>query len=149
MKFELDEILTIIEKVKKTDLESFEYQDTDTKIKIRGRKPAAAVSGIQSPSMSGQMAEIQDFPDVEEKTSGHIIEAPMVGTFYTSPAEDAEPFVQPGDTVKKGQTICIIEAMKLMNEVVSDVDGVIESVLVENESMVEFGQPLVHIRKSN
>lgn len=169
MKFELDEILTIIEKVKKTDLESFEYQDSDTKIKIRGRRSlatvigeqamAAAVNagtvggtipGVPSPAVSYGAAAIgassADVSAASQASNGFEITSPMVGTFYAAPAVDAEPFVQVGDTVKKGQTVCIVEAMKLMNEIPADVDGVVEEILVENESLVEYGQPLIRIR---
>ena len=74
-------------------------------------------------------------------------ESPMVGTFYAAPSEDAEPFVKVGDTVKEGQTIGIIEAMKLMNEVSAECSGVVEAVMAENEQMVEYGQPLIKIRR--
>ena len=72
--------------------------------------------------------------------------SPLVGTFYAAPAEDAEPFVAVGDTVKKGQTLAIVEAMKLMNEIESEYDGVIEEVLVENGRPVEYNQPLFRLR---
>ena len=71
----------------------------------------------------------------------------MVGTFYAAPSEDAEPFVKAGDIVKKGQTIGIIEAMKLINEINADCSGVVEAIMVENEQMVEYGQPLIRIRQ--
>lgn len=74
-------------------------------------------------------------------------ESQMVGTFYIAPSEEAAPFVKVGDTVKKGQTIGIIEAMKLMNEVSADCGGVVESIMAENEQMVEYGQPLIRIRR--
>lgn len=74
------------------------------------------------------------------------IVAPMVGTFYAKPAPDKPPYVQVGDKVKKGQIVCIIEAMKLMNEIESDVDGEIVECLVENEQMVEYGQPLFLVK---
>ena len=72
--------------------------------------------------------------------------SPLVGTFYTAPAEDAEPFVKVGDTVKKGQVVAIVEAMKLMNEIESEYDGIVEEILVENAQGVEYGQPLFRIR---
>lgn len=75
------------------------------------------------------------------------ITSPMVGMFYVAPAENADPFVQVGDHVKAGDTVCIIEAMKLMNEIVADQDGVITEVLATNGTIVEFGQPLFSIRK--
>ena len=74
------------------------------------------------------------------------MESPLVGTFYAAPAEDAAPFVSVGDTVKKGQTLAIIEAMKLMNEIESEYDGTIAEILVENGQPVEYGQPLFCIQ---
>jgi acetyl-CoA carboxylase biotin carboxyl carrier protein len=73
---------------------------------------------------------------------GHVVKAPMVGTFYRSPSPDAKVFVEVGQTVKEGQTICIIEAMKLMNEIETDAAGVVKAILVENGQPVEYGQPL-------
>jgi acetyl-CoA carboxylase biotin carboxyl carrier protein len=73
---------------------------------------------------------------------GHVVKAPMVGTFYRAPAPDAKPFVEVGDTVKEGQTICVIEAMKLMNEIEADASGTIKAILVENGQPVEYGQAL-------
>ena len=75
-----------------------------------------------------------------------MICSPLVGTFYAAPAEDAQAFVAVGDTVKKGQTLAIVEAMKLMNEIESEFDGVIEEVLVENGQPVEYNQPLFRLR---
>jgi acetyl-CoA carboxylase biotin carboxyl carrier protein len=71
-----------------------------------------------------------------------VVKAPMVGTFYRSPSPDAKPFVEVGHTIKEGQTICIIEAMKLMNEIEADASGVVKAILVENGQPVEYGQPL-------
>lgn len=73
---------------------------------------------------------------------GHVVKAPMVGTFYRSPSPDAKAFVEVGQTVKEGETICIIEAMKLMNEIETDAGGVVKAILVENGQPVEYGQPL-------
>ena len=73
------------------------------------------------------------------------MESPLVGTFYAAPAEDAEPFVTVGSAVKKGQTLAIVEAMKLMNEIESDYDGTVAEILVENGQPVEYGQPLFRI----
>lgn len=77
---------------------------------------------------------------------GTLVLAPTVGVFYSAPGPDARPFVEVGDQVKKGDTLCIIEAMKLMNEIESEFDGVVEAVLVKNEEVVEYGQPLFRIR---
>jgi acetyl-CoA carboxylase biotin carboxyl carrier protein len=76
---------------------------------------------------------------------GHIVKSPMVGTFYRAGAPGAKPFVEVGDTVKVGQTICVIEAMKLMNEIEADKDGIVKAIMVENAQPVEYGEPLMLI----
>ena len=85
-------------------------------------------------------------PVVPESKDHSSVTSPIVGVFYAAPAENAEPFVSVGDRVSKGTTLCIIEAMKLMNEIESEVDGVVEAILVKNEETVEYGQPLFRIR---
>lgn len=82
----------------------------------------------------------------DQKEEGKLVKSPLVGRFYAAPSEDAEPFVKAGDTVKKGQTLAIVEAMKLMNEIESEYDGVVEEVLAENGQSVEYGQPLFRLR---
>ena len=84
-------------------------------------------------------------PPAPAQPEGNIMKSPMVGTFYRSSSPDAKPFVEIGDTVKKGQTVCIIEAMKLMNEIEADHDGVVKAILVENAQPVEYGEPLIVI----
>lgn len=84
--------------------------------------------------------------DAPEEKNLVVVTSPIVGTFYRAPAPDAPPFVQVGDRVEKGQSLCIIEAMKLMNEIESEVAGEVVAILVENEEMVEYGQPLIQIR---
>ena len=86
-------------------------------------------------------------PSAEAPTAleGHIVKSPMVGTFYRAGAPGAKPFVEVGDTVKVGQTICVIEAMKLMNEIEADKDGVVKAIMVENAQPVEYGEPLMLI----
>ena len=160
MEFSLNEILTMIDKVKSTELSLFQYEDADTKIKIKGTK-----QGIPQPARSekrayaapireeecaaAEEAQTSDAPGEAEETkvpeAGRMITSPMVGTFYCAPAEDKEPYVSVGDTVKKGQTIGIVEAMKLMNEIESEFEGTVLEILAENGQMVEYGQPLVRI----
>lgn len=123
-------------------------EDTETIHLERGRVglvPAVETVGTKE---SGASAPVAASSDVAGASSGDgKITSPMVGMFYVAPAEDADPFVQVGDKVKAGDTVCIIEAMKLMNEIVADQDGVITEILATNGTIVEFGQPLFSIRK--
>ncbi len=99
--------------------------------------------------------ETQTVPDVAAEevktidTGLHTVTSPMVGVFYQASREDTEPFVQVGDIIRKGDTLCIIEAMKLMNEVDAEVEGVVEKILVKNGETVGFGTPLFAIRRKN
>lgn len=108
---------------------------------------AASIGFIQGP-LANQGAETDkaSASDTADTTCTKKLVSPMVGTFYAQAAPEKPPFVKVGDKVKKGQTICIIEAMKLMNEIESEYDGEIAEVLVKNEEMVEFGQPLFLLR---
>lgn len=99
--------------------------------------PAKAVGATAPPSAP---AESQADANLS------MVNSPFVGTFYRSPNPDSDPFISVGDRVKKGQTVCIVEAMKLMNELEADCDGVIEAILVENGTPVEHGQPVISIR---
>lgn len=103
------------------------------------REPEAAAP--KGAGMSGG-----ELSEAAEIASDQVVTSPLVGTFYNAPSPEAEPFVKVGDTVKKGQVLGIIEAMKLMNEIECEYDGVVEAILVDNESVVEYGQPLLRIR---
>ncbi len=101
---------------------------------------AAAVPSVSAPAANTNASE------KEETVDGNIVKSPIVGTFYSASSPDAEPFVKVGSKVKKGDVIMIIESMKLMNEVQSDFDGVVEKILVENGQAVEFDQPIMIIK---
>lgn len=104
--------------------------------------PAAVVpAGESAAKVVEEAAEAAE----AELAGVHILRSPIVGTFYTSPSPDAEPYVRAGDRVKRGQVLCIVEAMKLMNEIESDEDGVIEKAFPKNAQPVEFGEPLFAI----
>lgn len=109
---------------------------------------AAGINGYAARPVSeqenGQEMSAVSQPSTIEET-GNLVKAPLVGTFYAAPAEDAAPFIQVGDSVKKGQSVAIIEAMKLMNEIESDYDGTVTEILVKNGQAVEYGQPLFRI----
>ena len=103
--------------------------------------PAAAVPGAPAPAPTAGGEALAGPP-----LGSHILNSPIVGTFYRASAPDADPFVEVGSRVKKGQVLCIIEAMKLMNEIESDVDGVIAEIYPQNAQAVEFGEPLFAIK---
>jgi len=153
---EFEQILELINTVSATGLSSFTYEAEGVKIAMKGKQapvgnvaaaPVAmaapvAASVAESPIQTGDMASLTATPAKETQLNGKIVKSPLVGTFYVAPSEDAEPYVRVGDTVKKGQTLAIVEAMKLMNEIESDYDGVVTEVLVQNGEPVEYGQPL-------
>jgi len=137
---ELRELIRIFERAAVTELE---YETEGSKVRLRKELTSAGVPGVVVERGPGAPSDESGTPEEEVFPPDQpIIPAPMVGVFYQSPAPDARPFVQPGDFIEEGQTVCIIEAMKLMNEVRSPLSGKLVSVLVENGEPVEFGQPL-------
>lgn len=172
---ELDSILKIIDAVSKSEIMNFEIEDKDFRLFIDKnvdqrigsevhitspntmqmpampvpamplQQPMAPVVTPSSIMMGQQVASEQPKTDKNEEITGSIIKSPIVGTFYSAAGPEAEDYVKVGDKVKKGQVLCIIEAMKLMNEIESEFDGEVAEIFVKNEQMVEFGQPLFKI----
>lgn len=136
---EFENLLKLVECVSKSGLDSFHYEQGETKIKMK-KSGIGMQTVVAAPSCpdSGK-------PDLQNVT---YIESPLVGIFYAAPGEDAPPFVSVGDTVKKGQTLGIVEAMKLMNEIECECDGIVKEIPVENGQAVEYGQPLFVIAPS-
>lgn len=145
---ELESLLTLIEKVSTSNLDTFDYDDGSLKLTMKKKKKEVVVAASPAAELPGTV-QMQELPAIEEPESdpeAKQVKAPLVGTFYNASSPESEPFVSVGDTVKKGQVLGIIEAMKLMNEIESEYDGVVEEILVENEQMVEYGQPLFLIK---
>ena len=139
---QIDEIIKLIETVSKNDVDSLNYATDSEKIVIKKNKTKFVTGEIQAaPALQSVSFDAVNAGE-NTKVSGHTVTSPLVGTFYSAPSPDAPSFVNVGDRVKKGQVIGIIEAMKLMNELESDFDGVIKEILVKDEDVVEFGQPL-------
>ena len=143
---EFENLLTLIKTVSESELTSFTMKDGDLKISMGKEKqvvvmPAVAGNADTVSAGSGSFNGKQEQQE-ECQPEGKTVKAPLVGTFYAASAPDAEAFVSVGDTVKKGQTLGIIEAMKLMNEIESEYDGVVKEILIENGQMAEYGQPL-------
>jgi acetyl-CoA carboxylase biotin carboxyl carrier protein len=154
-----DEIKQLLDMVREHELSEFELERDDFKIRVRkntsGQWTATMppVSHVNyAPVMAPPMAAPQASPvapaltPAQEDTDFAVVKSPIVGTFYRAPEPGAKPFADVGDTVKKGQVLCIIEAMKLMNEINSDVDGEVVKVYVENGQPVQYGERLFAIR---
>ena len=142
---DIQNIKELIQAVSDSDLTSFQYREGNIEIllgkedeKVELKQPVTE-RVVSNETVKQEPEEKKETVTVQ---SGNEIKTPLVGTVYLAPAEGAEPFVKVGDTVKKGQVVAIVEAMKLMNEIESDFEGVVKEVLVENGQMVEYGQPL-------
>lgn len=147
---EVKDIIELMKAVSENGLTKFELEQGETKLVIKREKEIiTTVHNADSMVYTGNsaIAAVQgQVQPAEKELSGNIISCPLVGTFYTSPSPEAERFVKVGDHVKKGQVVGIVEAMKLMNEIESEYDGIVEEILVNNEDTVEYGQPLFVIR---
>ena len=159
---DIEQMIRLVNTVSASNLTVFSYEESVMTVRLEKKQgktviyqnmaPMEAATGIspvsakESVPMAG-MAEESTQPQAEKDgAEGKVITSPLVGVFYAAPAEDAEAFVQVGDTVKKGQVLAIVEAMKLMNEIESDYDGTIAEILVENGQAVEYGQPLFKLQ---
>lgn len=144
---ELNDLKSIIEMLKDSDITDLQVESEGYKVRLKREK---IVTSMELPRVSYSIpsAEVTPQPKRQQEagepdTQGLVtVTAPLVGTFYRSATPEAEPFVEVGDRVTKGQVICIVEAMKLMNEIESEVSGVIVKCLVENAQPVEYGEPL-------
>ena len=157
---EINDMIKLMQAVSEQGLTSFKLEDGEFKLSIKKEKQVVLPTEGNYGKSSLDHSETADvFMEAssltvnkaeavkkEELSSDKIVSSPLVGTFYNSSSPDSDPFVKAGDTVKKGQTLGIIEAMKLMNEIECEYDGVVEAVLVGNEDVVEYGQPLFRIR---
>lgn len=156
MSMEYNHLLELIKTVSAYNISGFQYEDGDTRIVIAtgenslpglegGAGKAMTEKGTDCKGATEQEATAPPASQEQKAVTGRIVKSPLVGTFYTAPAEDADAFVQVGDKVKKGQTLAIVEAMKLMNDIESEYDGIVSEVFVKNGDMVEYGQPLFAI----
>lgn len=153
---EMEKMIELIDAVSKSDLTGFKYEEEGIKLHLSKKENTCYVTeNLSAPvnAVTTSAAEIKKAAEgdqisgtsAEEIPVGNVVESPLVGTFYAAPAEDAESFVKVGDRVEKGQTLGIVEAMKLMNEIESDYSGTVAEILVNNQGGVEYGQPLFRI----
>ena len=144
---EFENMIELIKTVSDSNLTQFQIEEdcfklsmkTDKQSKVVVQKQESVPKEIQRVAMD----EIKPAEQKEiKKAEGNVVKSPLVGTFYSASSPDSAPFVKVGDTVKKGQVLGIVEAMKLMNEIESEFDGVVKEIQIENEQVVEYGQPL-------
>ena len=161
----VEQVLELVKAVSDSELTEFKYEEDGVKLSLKKTSdkivqvqapaaPAAApmiapavMPAVPAPVQAAPVNAPAEAPAAAQETgdgipAGNVVKSPLVGTFYAAPAEDAEPFVKVGDSVKEGQVLAIVEAMKLMNEIESDFTGTVKEILVENGQGVEFGQPL-------
>lgn len=159
-----EQIKELIDLVSERGLQGVEIERSGFRMKIDGKARAVAAvtdDAIASQTVaraepaaspakpaSGKAAEAtsEDSSESIAEEGLHLVRSPIVGTFYTSPSPDADPYVRVGDRVQRGQVLCIVEAMKLMNEIESDEDGVVEKIFPKNAQPVEYGEPLFAVR---
>lgn len=149
---DLRKLKTLIDLVSESGISELEVTEGEGKVRIVKNAPPVYVQSAPgyapqvgaAPAMNygGEAAAAPAAAPAPAAPQGHVVTSPMVGTFYRAPSPGADPFIQVGDTVKEGQTLCIIEAMKLLNEIESDKSGIVKEILVENGQAVEYGQPL-------
>ena len=154
------EIKELAELVARRGLASLELEQEGFRLRIEGPRPAAHLEAAPAPAYpavpvsweervasAGAGPASPGAPPAPEADAGlHVVTSPIVGTFYRAPNPDVEPFVKPGDAVEKGATLCIVEAMKLMNEIEADVSGTVVEIFPKNGQPVEFGEKLFTIR---
>lgn len=157
----VEQVLELVKAVSDSELTEFKYEEDGVKLSLKKTSdrivqvpapaapviapavmPAAPVPAPAAPANVPAETPAAAQETKNDMPAGNVVKSPLVGTFYAAPSEDAEPFVKVGDSVKEGQVLAIVEAMKLMNEIESDFTGTVKEILVENGQGVEFGQPL-------
>lgn len=148
------EIQDIINFIKKTDLDDVSIETENYKIRVKKNKTTYSTKDIvkseeiKPPKKIKSNEKLEEVEENETNSKNIIIKSPMIGTFYRSPNPESGPFISEGDIIKPGQTICIVEAMKLFNEIESEVSGKIVKVIANDSSPIEFDQPLFEVDPS-
>jgi len=143
----LDQVEKVVELLRESGVGEIRVRLGETEISVKAMPEAPPAAPVLPPSPSGAAETIVEPAGVVPEANGlHAVRSPLVGTFYRAPAPGEEAYVEVGDTVKAGQVLCIVEAMKMMNEIVADVSGEVVEVLAENSGGVEYDQPLFSLR---
>ena len=144
---DIRKIKTLIEMLEESNLNEIEVSQGDESVRIsKGKDPADYIENNQINTSISSQEKVSINEDETRKFVGNQVKAPLVGTFYRKPSPESDPFVKVGDIVKKGQVLCIIEAMKMMNEIKSEFDGEVSSIEIEDGQPVEFGQTIIVIQ---
>ncbi|MBF8221350.1 MULTISPECIES: acetyl-CoA carboxylase biotin carboxyl carrier protein [Halomonadaceae] len=150
---DIRKVKKLIELLEESNISEIEIQEGEESVRISRHPngvayqpaPQPAAYAPQAPAPAAPAAPAPSEPAAPAAPTGHTVNSPMVGTFYRAPAPGAKPFAEVGQTVRKGEAVCIVEAMKMMNQIEADKDGVIEAILVEDGEPVEFDQPMLVI----
>ncbi|HFI1607309.1 TPA: acetyl-CoA carboxylase biotin carboxyl carrier protein [Enterobacter hormaechei] len=152
---DIRKIKKLIELVEESGISELEISEGEESVRISRAAPAASfpvmqqayAAPVQQPALSAAVAPVaaEAAPAAATEISGHIVRSPMVGTFYRTPSPDAKAFIEVGQKVNVGDTLCIVEAMKMMNQIEADKSGTVKAILVESSQPVEFDEPLVVI----
>ena len=144
---EFNQLQALIKEVSKSNLTKFQFSDEKISISMEVSKEEVVFIKKEEKAKGIEEFSTKESKELsEENFSANLVVAPLVGTFYNAPSPEAKPFIKVGDRVKKGQVLGIVEAMKLMNDITSDYEGVVEKIFVQNEDVVEYGQPLFAIK---
>ena len=142
---DIRKVKKLIELIEESDIAEIEIHEGEETVRI-SRASSVAPLTISAPAQSKPTTtKVQEEENYDEP-EGHIVRAPMVGTFYRAPSPTSNPFVDVGSNIKSGETVCIIEAMKIFNDIDSEISGVVEEILIENGSPVEYGQKIISVR---
>ena len=147
--FKFEEICELVQLVSSSGVANVEVEHAGSRLRIEGvaqTVPAVPAVAVQSPEAAAPAAATVEETLADEEAGLHEVTSPIVGTFYRAPNPDADPYVRVGDFVERGQTLCIVEAMKLMNEIECDISGTVVKVLPQNSEPVEYGARLFLIR---
>lgn len=144
---DIRKVKKLIELLEESDVAEIEIHEGEESVRISRQSSSAAFmpAPVAVAAPAAAPAPVVAEEKAPEEPSGHLVRSPMVGTFYRAPSPGAKPFVEEGQQVKNGETLCIIEAMKILNQIESDKSGVVKKVLVENGQPVEYNQPLFSI----
>ncbi|HEX6709258.1 MAG TPA: acetyl-CoA carboxylase biotin carboxyl carrier protein [Rubrobacter sp.] len=142
----LREVEQIVELVRESGVGEIRVRHGEMEISVKARPEAPAAPPAPQAAVTQSVPEVAESENSPEMDGLHAVRSPVVGTFYRAPAPGEDFYVEVGDTVSEGQTLCIVEAMKLMNEIVADVSGEVVEVLAENAGGVEYDQPLFYLR---